>query len=76
MTVQLNIQLEPGQKEILTELTKADNKTITAYILDETIFAETAENEQEATDTAITRISGDNSHVDNEQYKVLNRATR
>lgn len=71
MTVQLNIQLEPEQKEILTELTKVGNKIITAYILDETIFAETAENEQEDTDTAITRISGDNSRVDNEQYKVL-----
>lgn len=68
MTVQLNIQLEPEQKEILTELTKADNKTITAYILDKTIFAETAENEQE--DTTITRISGDNSRIDNELYKI------
>ncbi|MFI3071901.1 DUF1778 domain-containing protein [Streptococcus suis] len=69
MTVQLNIRLEPEQKEKLAELAKADNKTITAYILDKTIFAETVENAQE--DTSSTRIDVDNNRIDSELYKAL-----
>ncbi|HEL2140664.1 TPA: hypothetical protein TZC42_002324, partial [Streptococcus suis] len=69
MTVQLNIRLELEQKEKLAELAKADNKTITAYILDKTIFAETAGKEQE--DTASTRIAGDSNRIDSELYNVL-----
>ena len=69
MTVQLNIRLELEQKEKLAELAKADNKTITAYILDRTIFAETADKTQE--DTSSTRIADDNNRIDNELYKAL-----
>lgn len=69
MTVQLNIRLELEQKEKLSELAKADNKTITAYILDKTIFAETTEKEQE--DTASTRIADDSNRIDAELYKAL-----
>lgn len=69
MTVQLNIRLEPEQKEKLAELAKADNKTITAYILDRTIFAETTEKSQE--NTSSTRIDVDNNRIDSELYKAL-----
>lgn len=69
MTVQLNIRLEPEQKEKLAELAKADNKTITAYILDKTIFDETVENAQE--DTSSTRIADDSTRIDSELYKAL-----
>ena len=69
MTVQLNIRLEPEQKEKLAELAKADNKTITAYILDRTIFAKNPEKEQ--SDTANSRIDDDNNSIDSELYRVL-----
>lgn len=69
MTVQLNIRLELEQKEKLSELAKADNKTITAYILDKTIFAENMEKEQE--DTASARIADDSNRIDAELYKAL-----
>lgn len=69
MTVQLNIRLEPEQKEKLAELAKADNKTITAYILDRTIFSKTPEKEQD--DTANSRIDDDNNSIDSKLYRVL-----
>ena len=69
MTVQLNIRLEPEQKEKLAELAKADNKTITAYILDRTIFAKTPEKEQDV--AANSRIDDDNNSIDSELYRVL-----
>lgn len=69
MTVQLNIRLEPEQKEKLAELAKADNKTITTYILDRTIFAKTPEKEQD--DTTNSRIDDDNNSIDSELYRAL-----
>ena len=69
MTVQLNIRLEPEQKEKLAELAKADNKTITAYILDRTIFAKIPEKEQD--DTTNSRIDDDNNSIDYELYRAL-----
>lgn len=69
MTVQLNIRLEKEQKERLTELAKADNKSITAYILDKTL----SENEPKETaqDHARERIADDGSRIDSELYRVL-----
>ena len=62
MTVQLNIRLEKEQKERLAELAKADNKSITAYILDKTLLEN--EPDESAQDHASTRI-------DDELYKAL-----
>ena len=69
MTVQLNIRLEKEQKERLAELAKADNKSITAYILDKTL----SENEPKETaqDHASKHIADDSNRIDNELYKVL-----
>lgn len=48
------------------KLAKADSKTVTAYILDKTIFAETMENEQEDNARA-----DDNNRIDNDLYRIL-----
>lgn len=69
MTVQLNIRLEIEQKEKLSELAKADNKSITAYILDKTIFAES--NQEKLENKASSRIADDSNRIDNELYKAL-----
>lgn len=69
MTVQLNIRLEIEQKKKLSELAKADNKSITAYILDKTIFAES--NQEKLENEASSRIADDSNRIDNELYKAL-----
>ncbi|HEP1571601.1 TPA: DUF1778 domain-containing protein [Streptococcus suis] len=69
MTVQLNIRLEKEQKERLTELAKADNKSITAYILDKTLLEN--EPKESAQDHASERIADNSTRIDDELYKAL-----
>lgn len=69
MTVQLNIRLEKDQKERLVELAKADNKSITSYILDKTLLEK--EPEESAQNHANERISDDNTRIDNKLYEAL-----
>ena len=69
MTVQLNIRLEKEQKERLAELAKADNKSITAYILDKTLLEN--EPDESAQDHASERIADNSTRIDDELYKAL-----
>ena len=69
MTVQLNIRLEKEQKERLAELAKADNKSITAYILDKTLLEN--EPDESAQDNASERIADNSTRIDDELYKAL-----
>lgn len=61
MTVQLNIRLEKKQKEKLSKLAKSSNQTITAYILEKTIFSED---------------KGKNERIDNASSSIDNNETR
>ena len=69
MTVQLNIRLEKEQKERLVELAKADNKSVTAYILDKTLLEN--EPQESAQENASERIADDSERIDAELYKAL-----
>ena len=69
MIVQLNIRIKPEQKEKLVELAKAENKTVTAYILDKTIFTENKQEEWENKDSS--RIADASNRIDKELYKAL-----
>lgn len=69
MTVQLNIRLEKEQKERLAELAKADNKSITAYILDKTLHDN--DPKESAQDHASERIADDSNRIDSELYRAL-----
>lgn len=69
MSVQLNIRLESEQKEKLLKLAKSENKTITAYILDKTIFSKT--DNESAKEEDSSRLYDDSKRIDNELYKAL-----
>lgn len=66
MTVQLNIRITTDQKKQLMERAKNEQKTVTTYILDKTLFEE-----KEVDNPASSYVAEEDQRIDKELYEAL-----